>query len=122
MLPEELKKGDRLTADWLNRLVREEVARTLRSGPGIRINQTPSGSTISNAWPPANGDGKGRVLNARVVALSPRNDGLYDGQDVFRDSQTEVCCLPTWASAGEFPSGTLAVVLEIVAPAAGGWS
>ena len=47
MLPGELKKGDRLTADWLNRLVREEVARTLKAGPGVRINRTPSGSTIS---------------------------------------------------------------------------
>lgn len=47
MLPEELKKGDRLPAGWLNRLVREILSRTLSAGPGIRIIRTPSGSTIS---------------------------------------------------------------------------
>jgi len=49
MIPEELRRGDRLTADWINRLVREAVSRTLYPGPGIRISKTPTGTTLSLA-------------------------------------------------------------------------
>ena len=49
MVPAELRKGDKLTADWINQLVREAVARTLNAGPGLRKTRTPSGTTLSLA-------------------------------------------------------------------------
>ena len=49
MIPEELKPGDKLEAGWLNRLVREIVARTVNAGPGLLKTQTPAGTTLSLA-------------------------------------------------------------------------
>jgi hypothetical protein len=51
MVPAELRKGDKLTADWINQLVREAVARALNAGPGLRKTRSPSGTTLSLARP-----------------------------------------------------------------------
>ena len=46
-LPNRLSKGTHLPALWLNRLLDYLRSRDLRAGKGIRIDRTPSGTTIS---------------------------------------------------------------------------
>ena len=42
-----LRPGDVITADWLNQLAAEVQRLRLSAGPGLRLSQTPSGTTIS---------------------------------------------------------------------------
>lgn len=78
MLPEELKSGDPLEANWLNRLVRAIVARTVNAGPGLLKTQTPAGTTLSLA-PQRRGGGGGAEFEEPVfawkVTVTPIGDG-----------------------------------------------
>ena len=80
MLPGELKKGDRLTADWLNRLVREAVARTLSVGPGLRLTRTPAGTNLSLA-PQRRTPGAAGAFDYpwKVTAEKELEDGQWTG-------------------------------------------
>lgn len=120
MIPCELRKGDRLTADWLNKLVREAVSRTLSAGPGIRINRTPSGSTISATGRARPGAGGGRGVSAKVVTIGSYEEGMYSGTDVLGGESVRLC-LPVWSQEGELPSGTRILALEVEADVTGGW-
>ena len=43
----EPSRGDRITADWARELVKAVRSMRLFPGPGIRLNQTPEGTTVS---------------------------------------------------------------------------
>jgi hypothetical protein len=77
MIPCELRKGDRLTADWVNQLVREAVSRTLNAGPGLLKTQTPAGTTLSLAPIPRSRSTISREEETHPwqVLLSPSADG-----------------------------------------------
>lgn len=123
MIPGELRKGDRLTADWLNALVREAVARALSAGPGIRITRTPSGSTISSTARARPGRGGLGEVSAKVVRVGSGSysDGMYSGTDVLSGDSVRFC-LPVWSQTSELPSGTRILALEVESGVTGGWS
>ena len=51
----EPQRGDRITADWARELVKAVRAMRLFAGPGIRLTETPDGTTVSLAGAGANG-------------------------------------------------------------------
>lgn len=73
-LPKELRKGQKLSADWLNQLLRYVGGITLRSSPGVLVSISPNGTTITIT---AKGRGGGssenhpfRVINASTESAA----------------------------------------------------
>ena len=77
MIPQELKSGDPLEANWLNSLVRAIVARTINAGPGLLKTQTPAGTTLSLAPQRRGGAAGGGTETdfAWKVTATPIGDG-----------------------------------------------
>lgn len=107
MIPGELKKGDKLTADWLNKLVREAVSRTLRAGPGIRLTRTPSGTTVSAAAVTGRGARSGHP--AAVVYINGGDSWRFDGSTP--DGDEDIFTL-AWTTADDIQPGTPVVALR----------
>ncbi len=105
-LPHPLSAGQALTARWLNRLLDALRARELRSGPGIELNRTGSGTTVSLAPALRLSHPAGEAIPATIDA--PSNGSyvarLYRGGTQFAGTGRLV--LPEVSRLAELPPGT----------------
>ena len=88
-IPRRLSRGQRLTADWLNRLVDAVLSRTVSAGPGLRVTRTRAGTTISMSADRGSEESAestlcalGRVKNDVEIVASMAITVEIDGADV----------------------------------------
>lgn len=108
----ELRKGDRLEASWLNRMVRAIVARTVNAGPGLRATRTPAGTTLSLAAPSRAQGGEGGAAVCRVTGSGA---GLVLGR--LPSGQRLMAFLVTFAPGADAypPDGSLVLAVPVAA-------
>ncbi len=132
-LPRRLAPGTSLTAHWLNRLLDWCRGNTLRAGPGVHLDRTPSGTTISvgSLRPPRS---KFMPLDCRLAApdggvvhcycyVPNRNGGLVrvragDGvRDVTAFGMGDV--RDDWLDCGQVSKGSKITLYLLCASSAG---
>ena len=119
-IPNRLSKGTRLTALWLNRLLDFLRSRDLRAGTGIRIDRTPSGTTISaigsgyDAESPMPFDGRmGR--NGHLYCYVPgHSSGLVRLGGAAVEFKSRDGVINDWYDVGRFMNGNKLYIVVFV--------
>ncbi len=117
----DVQRGETITADKFNKLVRVLRSMRLSVGPGLKANFTPQGTTLT-AEKALGGAGDTPNLPRALVADIRSGGPFVYSADLSNGSVTDLVCVPVVTYFSAIPSGTRLLVFNAETETTGGYA
>ena len=116
----EPNRGDRITADWAREIVRALRSMRIFPGPGIRLSQTPEGTTVSATGADARSAAPVGLAEVDVGTVSAQSSWSFGRYSVSTEGGSYALDVAETALTAGLPGGARIVVHPSLARIAAG--